>query len=325
MTTPLISVIIPAFNAAETLGEAVQSVVRGTYQNFEILIADDVSADDTPGIAEKMTRDDARIQFFRNKQNLGVCKTRNMLSGRARGKYLAFLDSDDTWEPNKLEVCLDLFARYPEIRAVGHALRYLTSNGKQIGYIPARPCSYEELEKIKNGGDLPHVYPSSVVMERSLFLEEGGFAEDWPVGEDTEFFARVAWHSGLLVTSKPLGSYRLKSGSLTEKYWLKKRLSDRCVRENFRRIKRGESPVSIIEYEREFLRNIYINPTKLGLLRRLLSRHMLRRAGEMWLCGNRIRSSLFGICGVALAPLMAVSRMRSRGVAHKKYRDPETE
>lgn len=318
MHTPLISVIIPAFNAAETLGEAVQSVVRGTFQNFEILIADDVSVDDTPNIAEKMAHDDPRIRFFRNQKNLGVCKVRNMLAGYAKGKYLALLDSDDTWEPNKLEVCLGLFVQYPGIRAVGHALRYLTSEGKKIGYIPVRPCSYDELDKIQNSGGLPHVYPSSVVMERSLYLEEGGFAEGWPVGEDTEFFARVAWHSGLLATPEPLGNYRLKSGSLTEKYWLKKRLSDRCVRENFRRIKRGESPVSIIEYEREFLKNIYRKPAKLKLLIRIWSRHLLRRAGEMWLCGNWIRSGLYGVCGVGLAPLMAVTRMRSRMIANKK-------
>jgi glycosyltransferase involved in cell wall biosynthesis len=313
---PVVSVVIPAFNAEETLSQAVNSVIHGTYQDFEILIADDASTDSTYEVAQTSANTDNRIRCFRNEHSMGVSKTRNELINNSQGKYVAFLDSDDTWEPNKLDICLRFLAENSHIKAVGHALRYLTEKNKRVGYLPARPSSMEELRTIQSTGALPHVYTTSAVVEKSILIQEAGFATDWPVGVDTELFARIAWRHGLLTINAPLGSYRIKSGSLTDKYWLMKRLSDSCVRENFKRLRKGMEPITIVEYEKAFLKNLY-SLKNMARLRRLYSRHLLRKAGESWLCGNRVRSAILGAYGGLLAPVFTLSRFTRKHAANR--------
>jgi glycosyltransferase involved in cell wall biosynthesis len=77
----------------------------------------------------------------------------------ATGQFIAFLDSDDTWEPNKLEECLKMLKQHPEIKSVGHALRYLDKRGNKVGYIPTYPTNQEELQEVQENRGLPWVFP----------------------------------------------------------------------------------------------------------------------------------------------------------------------
>lgn len=106
--TPLVSVIMPAYNAQAYIEEAIRSVIHQTYTNWQLLIIDDASSDDTYQIAERLTQEDARISLIRNETNQGVAKTRNRGLELAQGDYVALLDSDDVWRPQKLEKQLAL-------------------------------------------------------------------------------------------------------------------------------------------------------------------------------------------------------------------------
>ena len=100
---PLVSVIMPAYNAEKYIGEAIASVRAQTYENWELLILDDGSADRTAEIAQAYAQQDARIQVLRNPQNMGVARTRNRGFDLAQGEWIALLDSDDRWRAQKLE------------------------------------------------------------------------------------------------------------------------------------------------------------------------------------------------------------------------------
>jgi len=102
-TLPLVSVIIPAYNAAPFLRETVESVLSQTVQDWEMFVIDDCSADDTFQIAQQLAAGDPRIHAIQNDENMGVAKTRNRAINLAKGQYIAFLDSDDVWHPEKLE------------------------------------------------------------------------------------------------------------------------------------------------------------------------------------------------------------------------------
>lgn len=99
---PLVSVITPAYNAEKFIAETIQSVQAQTYPNWEMLIVDDCSTDDTVAIVESYEREDERIQLIRLRENSGSAVARNEAIDRAKGKYIAFLDSDDLWLPEKL-------------------------------------------------------------------------------------------------------------------------------------------------------------------------------------------------------------------------------
>jgi len=107
----MVSIIIPAYNNEVYLGQAAASVLNQTYQDFEIIIIDDKSTDDTLACALGLAKQDSRIKVLANPQNLGVVKTRNNGFAAATGEYVAFLDSDDIWQSDKLEKQLDLMNR----------------------------------------------------------------------------------------------------------------------------------------------------------------------------------------------------------------------
>ena len=201
-----VSIIMPAFNAKDTIGEAIESALNGTHQNLEILVIDDGSTDGTENTVTEMAQKDQRIKYYKNPTNLGAYQSRNLMIEAATGQFIAFLDSDDTWEPNKLEECLKMLKQHPEIKSVGHALRYLDKRGNKVGYIPTYPTNQEELQEVQENGELPWVFPTALVLKREALLGIGGFV-DWKVGADTEFIARLAQKHGMLATKMPLGNY----------------------------------------------------------------------------------------------------------------------
>jgi glycosyltransferase involved in cell wall biosynthesis len=115
---PVVSVVIPTYNRARFIGRAVRSVLDQTFQDFEVIVVDDGSIDDTEGEVTRLR--DSRLRFLRHQQNRGAQAARNTGIGAATARYVGFLDSDDTWAPDKLARQLDLFARSPGTVGVVH-------------------------------------------------------------------------------------------------------------------------------------------------------------------------------------------------------------
>lgn len=104
MNSELVSVVMPAYNAANTIERATYSVLNQTYQNLELLVIDDCSGDETVKIVNKLQQTDPRVRLLKNKNNSGAGYTRNVGIGNAQGAYIAFLDADDEWKPNKVKL-----------------------------------------------------------------------------------------------------------------------------------------------------------------------------------------------------------------------------
>jgi glycosyltransferase involved in cell wall biosynthesis len=309
MNSKKVSVIIPAFNAADTLAEAVYSVLNGTYDNLEILIVDDFSSDNTAQVAAQLAEENPQVQYFQNPQNYGVSKSRNLMIEKATGEFIAFLDSDDTWEPKKLEICLTILKENPDIKSVAHALSYLDKHGKKKSYIPTYPITREEMNALKKNGEIPWTFPSAAVIDRETLLEEKGFREDWHVGEDAELFARIAQKYGMLGSKEPLANYRIRGNSLTDKYWLHKRIANDCIKENQRRRIAGEKELSLNEYEDIYFNNLP-QLQKLNRFRELLALHYMRKAGQNWLNRDILPALFFGILATLLNPQASLHKLK---------------
>lgn len=160
---PLVTVVMPAYNAARYVEEAIGSVITQTVTDWELIVVDDCSADDTCMLVEKLAEKDARIRLVRNAENSGVAKTRNRGLDLARGRYVAFLDSDDIWYPQKLEKQLALLERkkadlcYTSYRLVKAADKAHISN-----YLVPGETSFEDMLRQNRIGC------STVVMTREL-------------------------------------------------------------------------------------------------------------------------------------------------------------
>jgi len=103
MTQDLVSIIMPSYNCGQFVEETIRSVQAQTYKNWEIIFMDDCSTDDTVRLVSELREKDSRIRLYQNKGNMGAALSRNNALQEAKGRWIAFLDSDDQWEPTKLE------------------------------------------------------------------------------------------------------------------------------------------------------------------------------------------------------------------------------
>ena len=219
---PLVSVIIPTYNRASLLEEAVRSVWAQTYRDREVIIADDGSTDGTDLVLRKLERESLSspecppLRLLRQEHRGMPGQVRNFAARAASGRYLAFLDSDDLWQPEKLARQLPLFEEQPGIRLIhtrelwlrgGRVVSQGGQNHRRLGDV------FEAaLEKCILG-------PSTVVLERSLFDEVGGFREDMEIAEDYELWLRITALHEVGYLDEPLTVKRAGGWpQLSEKY-----------------------------------------------------------------------------------------------------------
>jgi len=143
----LVSIIMPSFNCGQFVKETIQSVQAQTYQNWEIIFMDDCSKDDTIRIVTDLREKDERIKLFQNQSNSGAAVSRNNALREAKGRWIAFLDSDDLWEPTKLEKQIKFmeengyafsYTEYQEMDAYGNLTGGTISGPKHVtkrGYV----------------------------------------------------------------------------------------------------------------------------------------------------------------------------------------------
>lgn len=147
-TRPIVSIIMPAYNCESYIKEAIHSVIAQKFTDWELIIIDDCSTDSTADIVQAFARSDSRIKFVRNSTNAGVAKTRNLGIELSVGEYVAFLDSDDTWHPDKLTLQLQ---RCKEENADLVYLSYsiVNTEGKSIKapYIVPKELTFKRLLK----------------------------------------------------------------------------------------------------------------------------------------------------------------------------------
>lgn len=185
---PLVSVIIPAYNAESYLAITLESVLNQTFSNFEILIIDDGSTDKTTHIALKYSLLDDRIRLIKQ-DNHGVATSRNVGIKYAKGEYLAFLDADDIWLPHKLETHIEHFHNTPNLGLSFGKVEFITVDGHST-----KQYSNSRLQNI-HPEDLYYenlvITPSNAVIPKQVFAEIGGFDPEINGMEDAELFLRI--------------------------------------------------------------------------------------------------------------------------------------
>ena len=131
---PLVSVIMPAYNAEKHLGEAIESIQNQTYHNWELLIINDGSTDSTGEIIEEYAKQDERINYIINQKNEGLITTRNKGLLEAKGQYIANLDSDDIAYPERLSIQVNYMNSNPNVVLLGSASEIIDSVGNHIRF-----------------------------------------------------------------------------------------------------------------------------------------------------------------------------------------------
>src|SRR5262249_55319060 len=182
---PLISVVIPAYNAARTILATLDSVLRQTISDLEVIVVDDGSTDATGQTAQSVG--DRRVRVLRQK-NAGHAAARNTAIADARGRYVAVVDADDLWLPRKLERQLAVFANHPEIRALPGSAVHVDDLLQPL-FIGCCVDGKNELLDVLCFKGLPG-FMCTLMVDRALLSEVGGFDPSLIILQDWELAIR---------------------------------------------------------------------------------------------------------------------------------------
>ena len=211
---PTVSVIIPTYNRAHLIVRAIQSVLNQTYQDFELIIVDDGSTDNTEEVIRKFQEQDKRVKYIRHEKNRGGSAARNTGIKNAKGEYIAFQDSDDEWLPEKLKKQMEVFKDAPsELGVVSTGYIFIDElngdTGKQ--FIPKKKgWIYEELLAGNCVGTT-----STILIKRKCFEKAGLFDENLPSCQDWEMWIRIAKGHQFDFIENPLVRYYIHKNRIT--------------------------------------------------------------------------------------------------------------
>jgi glycosyltransferase involved in cell wall biosynthesis len=186
---PKVSVIIITYNRAGLLVKAITSVLSQSYSNFELIIIDDASIDNTKELVVGLMKQDQRIKYFKNEVNLDIAKSRNRGVSLAGGEYIAMLDSDDYWlDNNKLSKQVVYLENNLEVGLVGTAIRCENEKGLVIkeDIFATDDAKIRSLMLWKN-----QVAQSSVLFRKLSYIKAGGYDETLNIGEDYDLWLKI--------------------------------------------------------------------------------------------------------------------------------------
>ncbi len=210
----LISVVIPVFNAETTIEQAIQSVINQTYKHIEIIVINDGSKDATESIVLGLPYD---IHYIKQ-DNAGAAEARNNGVNSAKGNFIAFLDADDVWHRQKLELQMRAFILHPEI-AFCSTLGRVSDRDNYLQY-----CTHEfeepEILVINDFNTIfrnPYFGTPTIMMRKSVFTEVGGLDTSFKTGEDIDLWLRTSYGGSVAVVQERLTIVIGMDGSLTDR------------------------------------------------------------------------------------------------------------
>jgi glycosyltransferase involved in cell wall biosynthesis len=244
---PLISVIIPAFNASKTIQETIESVLNQTFTDFELIVINDGSQDATLEVVDRIR--DHRLKVF-SYPNAGVSATRNRGLAKATGEFISFLDADDLWTPDKLEAQLKALQANPQADVAYSWTDYIDEFGQFLypgSHITVNGDVYAKLllgNFLENG--------SNALIRRKALIEICGFDESLFGPEEWDLFIRLAASCQFAAVPHPQVLYRLSTTSISFNLARQEAQCLRVIDQAF-----DQAPVSLAHLKKQSLANLY--------------------------------------------------------------------
>jgi len=204
-TKPRVSIVMATFNRAHLIGQAIEALRRQTLTDWELIIADDASVDDTPATVRAWTERDSRIVSIRNETNLGISRNYNNALRLVRGEFVAMLDDDDIWcAEDKLERQVRFLETHPEYVGCGGGLIVINMEGREL-YRFLKPESDDQIRRTM-------LFSNPMANSTTMFRREAGERVGWYDGElrysgDRDFWMKLALLGKLHNFQEYLGYY----------------------------------------------------------------------------------------------------------------------
>lgn len=259
--TPLVSVLMPAYNVEKYIGETIESILNQTFTDFELIISDDASTDRTWEVIQDYAKKDKRIFIYKNKKNLYIAENRNMLVRKAKGKYIAWQDADDISLVDRIEKQYEFMEQNPRVGIIGGYLQFFDEKGiKSI-----RKYATTDNELRKNIFRFSPVAQPTAMIRRECFEKVGLYNPKYPPAEDIDMSFRIGSFYEFANLPQITLKYREHLNSATFNKLKKIELSTLEVRRN-NDGKKGYH-MSIIDYLYNLLQyvSVFIVPSQLKI------------------------------------------------------------
>lgn len=215
MSYPLVSIIIPTYDRTEFLKLTIESIINQTYKNIEIIVVDDGTPHDRNLL---LCQTFEKVKYIKIENSGGPAKPRNTGINLAKGKYIAFIDDDDLWLPNKIETQVNILEQNPEFGLIHGCCQVINENGILQSQIAGRPGSIDVKHgnvSMKMMGNWTLMTPS-VLLNKSIVDKVGLFNEKMPsAGEDAEYWIRCSFFTKFYYVDEPLVQYRVHNNNIS--------------------------------------------------------------------------------------------------------------
>jgi len=257
---PLVSVVMPAYNAEKYISEAIESILNQSFKDFEFIIIDDGSTDKTWEIIQNYAKKDERIVPIKNEANINVSQTRNKGIYLAKGKYIVWADSDDTSLPERIKKQVDFMEGNKEVGLCGSFMEFFGYSEKKS--LRKYSDKDEVLRKLIFRQN-PVAQPACIM--RTDVLKKSGNYPNLPLSEDLFVFFKMGEISKFSNIQEVLVRYRVHSGSLTNSRLKSMELNTIKIRKSF--LKSEHYSFSIIDLIYNFVQfiSIYLVPPKIKI------------------------------------------------------------
>lgn len=208
MPEPKISVVIPTYNSSKFITDTLDCLRKQTFKDFEAVVINDGSKDDTAQVISKyiISNQNLNIRFF-NQENRGIAGARNRGVLESKSHYIAFLDHDDIWHPDKLNRCYEVFLKYPDIDLVCHNELMRDASGKIVQYLYHGPCASSMFKRLLFKGN--YLSTSATVVKKKALIDIGLFREypEFSTVEDYDLWIRLSKKYKFYFIEDVLGEY----------------------------------------------------------------------------------------------------------------------
>ena len=206
-----VTMLMPAYNSADTIAESISCLLAQTYPDWELLVLDDGSTDNTVEIVSSFGRRDGRIKVIQLNHG-GVCKASNTGLQMATTELVGRLDSDDLCHPTRLEKQVKFLREHPEVKVLGAWAQRINKDGRQLSKMYLGPIDIDDYHRHRQSKEVFFYVHSTVIGYRDVFLEFGGYGgfdgADFPA-EDAWLWTRIAQKHVILTYPEELAGYRI--------------------------------------------------------------------------------------------------------------------
>lgn len=205
---PLVSVLMPVYNAERYVAQAVESILNQTFQDFELIIIDDGSTDRSLEVLQRYAAQDQRIHLTHS-ENCGIAKTTNKMLSQAAGEFVALMDNDDIAFPDRLAQQVDLLKSQPNVVGVSGAVQFIDEQGRLLLTESPVPQDDQEIQSLLLSGYANNFPHPCAMLRRAALVEIGGYNEALVVAADLDMMLRIGEVGKLMNLKQPILQYRV--------------------------------------------------------------------------------------------------------------------